>query len=266
MAAHLRPLDGHGDDDGGHGDGHGNGPRIGGAGARGRRPSSSRLATLVRPALMLVAFAIVLWLLLVATGRLLTHTGPASPLQRADLRVDRWLAAHRSAFWNSSTHWATLGAETTTVLAVGVVAAAVFWWRTRTWIASGFLAVAVIGEVSIFVCTTLLVERHRPGVPRLDSAPPTSSFPSGHTAASVALYAGIAVAAFAVGAPGWLRRLLVVIAVVAPVLVATSRLYRGMHFPTDVVAGALLGLAWVLACRAVLLSRPHRRTSAGRPA
>ena len=48
----------------------------------------------------------------------------------------------------------------------------------------------VIGTV---VLTGLVIDRQRPDVPHLDAAPPTSSFPSGHTGAAVALYGGLAV-------------------------------------------------------------------------
>jgi undecaprenyl-diphosphatase len=65
----------------------------------------------------------------------------------------------------------------------------------------------------------------------------------------------LAVIAVAVGARAWVRWILLVLAVVMPVTVAMSRLYRGMHFPTDVIAGALFALVWLMVARAVLLRR-----------
>lgn len=79
---------------------------------------------------------------------------------------------------------------------------------------------------------------------RLDVAPPTSSFPSGHTAAAVALYGGIAILALRVYGR---RRAALTGAVVLwciPVIVGLSRLYRGMHYPS--LAGALTGGLWLL--------------------
>jgi membrane-associated phospholipid phosphatase len=106
---------------------------------------------------------------------------------------------------------------------------------------------------------TLLVERDRPHVPKLDVAPPTSSFPSGHTTAAVVLYGMLAFLAsnrLRSGAIVWLARFM---AVAAPILVGVSRMYRGMHFLTDVVAGALLGLTWLfIAIRGVRLGVFHR--------
>jgi undecaprenyl-diphosphatase len=107
------------------------------------------------------------------------------------------------------------------------------------------LAVALAGEVSVFIFTTLLIHRHRPRVPHLDAAPPTSSFPSGHTAASVVLYLLIALLLSYRLRSGVARMVLWIVAVLIPILVGLSRLYRGMHYPTDVLSGALLGAVWL---------------------
>jgi membrane-associated phospholipid phosphatase len=79
------------------------------------------------------------------------------------------------------------------------------------------------------VTTTLLVHRARPNVVRLDQAPPTSSFPSGHTSAAVALYGAAAILVVRYSTRAAWRRVAVAIAIVVPLIVASSRLYRGMH-------------------------------------
>lgn len=215
-----------------------------------------------RDVLVLVAAAVLIWLVLVLVGHLLGHQWKDSALVRWDASVDRHLAADRRDPWTEITHLATFLAETMTVIGVGLVAFVLLRLGLKRWREPLFLAVAVIGEVTIFVSTTMLVDRARPPVKHLDGAPPTSSFPSGHTAASVALYGGLAVLAWRAGAAVWLRTLATAAAVLVPVLVAVSRMYRGMHYPSDVIAGGLLACCWLAVTSAVILGRPG--TSSGR--
>ena len=220
------------------------------------RPTSGRSSTGWRkPALWLIAAALVLWLALVLVGHLLGHQWKNSGLVHWDASVGRELAADRRDPWTDVTHLATYLAETITVIALGMVAFVLLRARLKRWREAVFLAVALVGEVTIFVSTTLLVDRDRPPVRHLDSAPPTSSFPSGHTAASVVLYGGLAVLTWRLGAAGWLRLLATALAVLVPVLVAVSRMYRGMHYPTDVIAGALLACCWLAVTSSVVLGR-----------
>jgi membrane-associated phospholipid phosphatase len=114
----------------------------------------------------------------------------------------------------------------------------------RTYDGIVLLLVGMAGEISMFLVITWFVERPRPLVAHLDPAPPTSSFPSGHTLASSVLWTMIAVLAVLQHWRPLMLNLARVLAVVMPVAVGVSRVYRGMHHPTDVVAALVIGLAW----------------------
>jgi len=207
-------------------------------------------------AIRLVASALVLWAILAGFGYALTRWLNHSAFERWDLSVDQWFVGRRTQFWDDVTRIGSHAAETITVIALAVILVVGLRIVLGTWDASLFVALAVIGEVAIFLCVTLVIDRPRPRVVRLDSAPPTSSFPSGHVAAAVALYGALAVVVWSYSRREWLRVGALVIAIAVPIVVGLSRLYRGMHYPTDVFAGALLGVLWLITLTLVLM-RPR---------
>ncbi|HEV8649512.1 MAG TPA: phosphatase PAP2 family protein [Actinomycetes bacterium] len=223
----------------------------------------------VPSALFLVGGAVVLLGVLVLLGFLLTNVANDDALGNADSSLSRWFAAHRSEDMNEVTRWTTTlgGTLPVATMAVLVVAGAALAWRR--WREPMLVAVAVAGEVVIFLGVTMLVDRARPPVKHLDEAPPTSSFPSGHTAAAIALYGAVAILASERARSAALRWLFVALALAIPLVVAVSRVYRGMHYLSDVVGGILLGAIWLfLTVKAVRLGVLHhqlRKRSPDRP-
>jgi hypothetical protein len=91
----------------------------------------------------------------------------------------------------------------------------------------------------------------------LEGSPIGSSYPSGHTAAAV-VYSAIVIVIFWHTRRVWVRALAVAVAIAIPICVGYSRVYRGMHHLSDVVAGALLGGAWVISSYLVIRSAERR--------
>jgi len=197
------------------------------------------------PALFLLACAAVLVLVLTGLGWVLSHVVQHDAVGRADTGISRWFARERTGDLNDVTAVTTEvgGTLTITILAVLAVAVSALVWRR--WREPMLVAVAVAGEVAIFLTVTLLVDRQRPPVQHLDKAPPTSSFPSGHTAATIALWGALAILASERARSALVRGIVLALAFGLPLLVASARLYRGMHFFTDVLGGALLGVVWL---------------------
>lgn len=159
-----------------------------------------------------------------------------------DRNVSNWFGANRTAGWNDATWFGSTLADSYVKIPAAIILAGVFLFRWKRWTEAALLGGALILESTAFVAMSFIVDRSRPAIEQLDSIPPTGSFPSGHTAAAVVFYGAIALIVLAHSSNGLLRRLAVTAAVFVPLIVGVSRVYRGMHFVSDVVFGALLGM------------------------
>jgi membrane-associated phospholipid phosphatase len=180
-----------------------------------------------------------LWVVVAGTGVLIV--GPlGDPTAEDD--VVRAMAQDRTPWLDTATSlWSNVGA-TEFILLACVAAIALLWWRTKQWWLAVVPGIAVAVQAAVFVTAAAVVGRTRPEADQLDTAPPTSSFPSGHVGASTAFYVTLAVLSRRIPDPT-LRWLATTACLLVPALVAYARLYRGMHHPTDVVVGVVNGLA-----------------------
>jgi undecaprenyl-diphosphatase len=220
----------------------------------------------------LCAAAAAVFVLMMALGALLIHILAHGWVGRTDDSIERQLLQGRTSFWNTATNWGTQLAQPITVevaLVVLVVALAV---GTRRWGPPLFLAVTVGVESGIYFVVSTLEPRPRPSIPRLGVGDPRASYPSGHVAAAICLYGGLAVLAWVLTKNRSLQTVLIVVALAIPPLVGLCRMYRGFHHLSDVIAGAILGVLWLTATTTLLLlplerQRPvHRRHESDRMA
>lgn len=181
---------------------------------------------------------VVMTTILVALGLVLTKVLLEGPVGRWDHGLDRWFFVQREATLDTITEWGSMLGDTVTVVGIAALAVVVLAIG-RHWAHIAFLVGALVIEVTTFVTTTFVIDRERPAVPHLDPGPPTSSFPSGHVAASIVLYVGLALIITSLVRSRSVRTLAWIAAVVLPIFVALSRLYRGMHHPTDVIASVI---------------------------
>ncbi|HTB50729.1 MAG TPA: phosphatase PAP2 family protein [Solirubrobacteraceae bacterium] len=91
----------------------------------------------------------------------------------------------------------------------------------------------------------LLVSRPRPPVEHLQAVT-GSSFPSGHATQASAFWLSLVLAMPAAGASPKLTRVAAGLALLIVLAVAASRVYLGVHYPSDVIAGMLLGAGWAI--------------------
>lgn len=188
-----------------------------------------------------VAF-IGLALLATAVGWIVVYT-----VQPLELDGVRWVAAHRTPGLTFVMHrFSDLAGEMEVIIVVGV-SAAIFLLVRHLRDALVVIGSAV-GMLFLYETVARWVGRPRPPVQHLEN-PGGSSFPSGHVANSTAVYVAILLAVFLLTHVRALRPALIGLAAVLIAGIAASRVYLGLHYPTDVVTGFLLGLGWAVAVR-----------------
>jgi undecaprenyl-diphosphatase len=197
------------------------------------------LAAAVGGYVLLVAFMTALGFLL--TKVLLEMGGFAA----WDEHISKWLADHRTPLlvdlsWVGST---VAGGVVIPVLVGGLL---LLFCLHRRWRLAAFTLFVICIESGGYRATSLIVHRDRPDVHRLETLPVNASYPSGHTAASLALYGGLLFVLSSRIESLRLRVLVWALALAMPVFVGWSRMERGMHHLTDSIAGIILGTCAIL--------------------
>ena len=194
------------------------------------------------------------------TGVGLLLKGPLddTAVVRIDRRVANWFVDHRTPNLNRYTVWGSDLADTFIKIAATAVLALILWLLWRRWLEPLMLVVPLVLEASAFITITWIVQRPRPAVDRLEGSPVDSRFPSGHVAAATA-YGALALIVIWHTRNRWARISVVLLCAAITAVVGLSRMYRGMHFLSDVVAGVLLGAASVAISAVILLHTPQGR-------
>ncbi|HKP98959.1 MAG TPA: alkaline phosphatase family protein [Actinomycetes bacterium] len=213
------------------------------AGPGGRGRSRWQLPDATAPVAGLAAALLGLILCGAVAGGLLDQDGPTGVVDRP---TASFVAAHREGWLTGVMRLVTdLGAAAVLVPLV-LVAGLVWRWRRGTWRPLALLAGAAAGAWVVQVTVKQLVERPRPPVGLALSQVSGFAFPSGHATDAAAVYGMLAILI-----AGSTRRAVRVAtwagAAAMVVLVGLSRVYLGVHWLSDVVAGVALGGAWLLA-------------------
>lgn len=181
-------------------------------------------------------------LVVAGIGVAIVHAGPLAGLRAWDVDVSRWFVEHRTPTLDEVTVLVSNLADTIAVIGLAVLVGALLAWRRR-WRDVLLLAAGLGLEASVFITANALVRRPRPPVETVGHAPTTFSFPSGHTAATIVLWGCFALLLSSRIRSRALRALIWCVPALMGFAVAFSRVYRGMHFLTDVLVGAALGVA-----------------------
>jgi undecaprenyl-diphosphatase len=190
----------------------------------------------------LVVFVLVGW----AAGTLWI-----SVVGSGELEVMRNIADERSAGLTAAARVVTWAGSALVLVPLALICCFVLFRAGLRWEAFA-VAVSLGGAMLISDAVKLLVSRPRPPVEHLQSVA-GSSFPSGHSTQAAAFWLSLVLALRAARLQPLLTRVAAGLALALVLAVALSRVYLGVHYPADVIAGVLLGTGWaVFVARCVL--------------
>ncbi|QLF71482.1 phosphatase PAP2 family protein (plasmid) [Peteryoungia desertarenae] len=125
------------------------------------------------------------------------------------------------------------------------------------------ILISVGGGVIISTLIKAGIDRPRPDLVPHGSYVSSASFPSGHSMMATVVYLTLAVIVARVR-PRWRQRVYVLSwAILATLLVGVSRIYLGVHWPSDVLAGWTVGSAWAILCWTIMIHLQRRRQIEG---
>ena len=184
--------------------------------------------------------------------------------QQFDNAVLRWLGGHHTPTLTTiMTEVTPLGTGVVVLTVVGITTA--FLWHTEHKHSARMLLAATAGSILLNNVLKLFFDRARPSVFEWGTHAASSSFPSGHAMSATVVYGTVAYLLARLQKHGWARAITLSLAVIMIVLICLTRLYLGVHYPSDVLGGIIVGLAWSGFCMATLeasLALARRRAPA----
>ena len=200
--------------------------------------------------------------LLVLTAGAWVFGVTAEELAEGDTHVDTrfadWLHEHASSGWTEFFEAVTFLGNVPTLAAVTFVAA-ILLSRMRRTAELQLLLLAAIGVQILTLGLKLGFERERPFFADPLATESSYSFPSGHASVSLAVYGTLGYIAARHASTRRAQLASLGAAAVLVLLIGFSRLYLGVHFLSDVIAGFSIGIAWVALCVVLLHLRLRLR-------
>ncbi len=171
--------------------------------------------------------------------------------QAFDVAVLRFMEVHKTELLDRAAIEITFLGTGVIVLMI-VAISGMFLWLTKHKHSALLLMVSTAGAVLLNGLLKAGFDRPRPQIFEWGQHTVSSSFPSGHAMSAAAVYMTVAYLAARLQRRRISRALTLLAAVIIIVLIAASRLYLGVHYPTDVGAGVVIGIAWAALCMAML--------------
>lgn len=168
-------------------------------------------------------------------------------LAQYDLQVTDYIIAHRSPLLTQYFIFMTDVGDFygyLTVLILALIISLVFFKNWR------YIAQTVLVLLLASISNTMLkrfIDRARPGIEHLVSVE-TLSYPSGHAMSAMAFYGFLVYIFYTFKMNRWLKYSIIILLLLIILSIGISRIYLGVHFPSDIAGGYIAGLIWVFFC------------------
>jgi undecaprenyl-diphosphatase len=182
----------------------------------------------------------------------LTDELAENELNGVDKSVTEFVISFRGDALTDYFTFATELGDRNAYIVIVILLAAYYLIKHRSWKYILQTSMVLILATLSNIVLKKVINRARPSLEHLVSVN-SLSYPSGHSMSAMAFYGFLIYLCLRNGMPRWVRYLLITVLVLLILSIGVSRIYLGVHYPTDVAAGFIGGLIWVAFC-AILFS------------
>lgn len=199
------------------------------------------------PYYILIFLALVIFVLGLNFFIELTDSLTGRSLKNYDRTVTDFVISFRTPELNKFFQFITDAGDLYGYIIATAIAAAYFFFKFRNWrIILELLSVTILAALSN-IALKRVINRARPDAEHLVVVE-SLSYPSGHSMSAMAFYGFLIYLSFRIKMSKWVRTLFCILCVFLILGIGISRIYLGVHFPSDVLGGYTAGLIWIAFC------------------
>jgi len=177
----------------------------------------------------------------------LTETLHSDALAKYDSKVTEFIISFRTPALNKFLQFITEVGDFNGYLVMAILSTIIFYLKFKNWryVAEIFFVLIVSGLSN--TALKQVINRARPDAEHLVSVA-TLSYPSGHAMSAIAFYGFLIYLVYTFKLQPWIKTGLILLFVFLILTIGISRVYLGVHYPSDIVGGYIAGFIWVLFC------------------
>jgi membrane-associated phospholipid phosphatase len=199
------------------------------------------------PFYLLIFFAFVIFVVGMNLFVELSEEVTEQAMRRFDTQITDYVTSFRNPQLNKFFQFITDLGDVYAYMVATSIAAVFFFFKLRNkWFVFQLLGVLVLSALAN-IALKRAFNRARPTIEHMVVVK-SLSYPSGHAMSAMAFYGFLTYLIFQIKMPNWLRAVLSTVFIFLIFSIGISRIYLGVHFPSDVAGGFIAGLIWVAFC------------------